>query len=290
MTLYQEVREALRDSNFRPRKRLGQNFLIHERVIGAILQLLDLDENDEVLEIGPGLGFLTRRLVALAGKVYAVELDEFLFDRLRQGPLGLSPRLQLVRGDILEVSLDKLLPAKKIKVAANLPYSISTAAFFRLLQAREHFSTLVLMVQKEVADRIASGPGNKAYGTLSVFCQVHGRIVEKISVAPEAFSPRPKVRSAVLKIALFPEPRLAQADMPVLRDLLRAAFGQRRKTLGNTIGAWLKRTREEVEGFLWHHNIDPKRRGETLTIDEFVGLAQALNNARLLPAKSASQE
>jgi 16S rRNA (adenine1518-N6/adenine1519-N6)-dimethyltransferase len=286
MTLYEEVREALRDPNFRPRKRLGQNFLVHERVIGAILRLLDLNERDEVLEIGPGLGFLTRRLVALAGKVYAVEVDEFLFQRLRQSPLALSPRLHLVHGDILDVSFDEVLPRKKIKLAANLPYSISTAVFFRLLEAREHFSTLVLMVQKEVADRIASSPGSKSYGTLSVFCQVHGRIVDKVAVAPEAFSPRPKVRSTVLKIALLPEPALAAAEMPVLRDLLRAAFGQRRKMLGNTMTAWLQKTREDVEGFLWRHNIDPKRRGETLSVDEFVALSQSLSASGLLPVKA----
>lgn len=284
MTLYEEVRQALQDSNFRPRKRLGQNFLIHERVLDAIVRLLDLDEDDEVLEIGPGLGFLTRRLVALAGKVYAVEVDEFLVKRLEQSPLALSPRFKLVHDDILNISLDELLPAKKIKLAANLPYSISTAVFFRLLQAREHFSSLVLMVQKEVADRIASGPGSKSYGTLSVWCQVHGRIVDKVSVAPEAFSPRPKVRSTVLKIELLAAPRLAAVEMPVLRGLLRAAFGQRRKMLGNTMTAWLGRKREEAEGFLHLNHIDPKRRGETLSVDEFVDLTRALRAAQLLPA------
>lgn len=285
MSLYEEVREALRDAHFRPRKRLGQNFLVHERVIDAIVRLLDLSEEDEVLEIGPGLGFLTRRLVALAGKVYAVEVDDFLVQRLKQSPIAASPRLKLVHDDILDISLDELLPAKKIKVAANLPYSISTPVFFRLLQAREHFSSLVMMVQKEVADRIASGPGTKSYGTLSVWCQVHGRIVDKVSVAPEAFSPRPKVRSTVLKIELLPAPRLAAGGMPVLRDLLRAAFGQRRKTLGNTMTVWLKRNREDVHGFLRLHHIDPQRRGETLAVDEFVRLSQALSVSGLLPAK-----
>jgi 16S rRNA (adenine1518-N6/adenine1519-N6)-dimethyltransferase len=285
MTLYQEVREALRDSHFRPRKRLGQNFLIHERVIDAILRLLDLGEDDEVLEIGPGLGFLTRRLVALAAQVYAVEIDDFLFERLQQSPLGLSPRLQLIHDDILDVSLDEFLPRKKIKLAANLPYSISTPVFFRLLQERAHFSSLVLMVQKEVADRIASGPGSKSYGTLSVFCQVHGRIVDKLSVAPEAFAPRPKVRSTILKIELLPESRLPQAEMPVLRGLVRAAFGQRRKTLSNTLTTWLKRDREDVEALLRRQNIDPKRRGETLAVDEFVDLARGLSASGLLPVK-----
>ncbi|MGH7930251.1 MAG: 16S rRNA (adenine(1518)-N(6)/adenine(1519)-N(6))-dimethyltransferase RsmA [Candidatus Binatia bacterium] len=285
MTLYDEVREALRDPAFRPRKRLGQNFLIHERVIDAILRLLDLSQEDEVLEVGPGLGFLTRRLVALAGKVYAVEVDPFLVHRLKQSTLALSPRLELIHDDILNISLDELLPAKKIKLAANLPYSISTPVFFRLLQAREHFSSLVLMVQKEVADRIASGPGTKSYGTLSVWCQVHGRVAAKVPVAPEAFSPRPKVRSTVLKIDLLPVPRLSEEEIPLLRDLLRAAFGQRRKTLSNTMTAWLKQNREAVEGFLRLHQIDPKRRGETLTVDEFAELSRALSASGLLPAR-----
>jgi 16S rRNA (adenine1518-N6/adenine1519-N6)-dimethyltransferase len=276
MTLYEEVRAALRESGFRPRKRLGQNFLIHERVVESILRLLDLRPDEEVLEIGPGLGFLTRRLVKAANRVYAVEVDDLLVERLSRSPLGSDARLRLVHGDILKISLDDLLPVKKVKLAANLPYSISTPVFFRLLEGREHFSTLVLMVQKEVADRIASGPGTKSYGTLSVWCQIHGRIVDKVSVAPEAFFPRPKVRSTVLKIALFPAPRLAPEDHSVLRELLRVAFGQRRKTLGNTMTAWSRRGRDEVEGFLRSHDIDPKRRGETLTIDEFITLTKAL--------------
>jgi 16S rRNA (adenine1518-N6/adenine1519-N6)-dimethyltransferase len=278
VTLYEEVRAMLRETNFSPRKRFGQNFLIHERVIDAILRLLDLREEDEVLEIGPGLGFLTRRLVGLAARVYAVEVDDLLFDKLKHGALAASPRLELIHGDILKISFDDLLPAQKVKLAANLPYSISTPVFFRLLDAREHFSALVLMVQKEVADRIASAPGSKSYGTLSVWCQIHGRVVDKVSVAPEAFFPKPKVRSTVLKIELFSEPRVLPEDLQALRGLLRAAFGQRRKTLGNTMTTWLKRSRDDVESFLRVHKIDPKRRGETLTIDEFIHLTQALKD------------
>jgi 16S rRNA (adenine1518-N6/adenine1519-N6)-dimethyltransferase len=278
MTLYEEVRATLRDSNFRPRKRFGQNFLIHERVIDAILRLLDLQEGDEVLEIGPGLGFLTRRLVEIATRVFAVEVDAMLFDKLTQSALAASPRLELIYGDILEISFDDLLPAKKMKLAANLPYSISTPVFFRLLEAREHFSSLVLMVQKEVADRIASAPASKSYGILSVWCQIHGRVMAKVSVAPEAFFPKPKVRSTVLKIELFSEPRVPSHDLHTLRGLLRAAFGQRRKMLGHTMTAWLKRGRDDVESFLRFHKIDPKRRGETLTIDEFVHLTRALKD------------
>ena len=286
MTLYEELRAALRESEFRPRKRLGQNFLIHERVIDSILRFLDLGPDDDVLEIGPGLGFLTRRLAERANQVYAVEVDDLLVERIKRGPLGSLARLHLIHGDILKVSLDDLLPAKKVKLAANLPYNISTPVLFRLFEGRDHFSSLVLMVQKEVADRIASAPGTKSYGTLSVWCQIHGRISGKVSVAPEAFYPKPKVRSTVLHIELFAEPRLAFKDLPVLRGLLRAAFGQRRKTLGNAMTGWLKRSREQVDGLLRRRDIDPKRRGETLTIDEFVDLTRALNDSGLLPAKA----
>ncbi len=277
MTLLDEVRAALRESGFRPRKRFGQNFLIHEQVIDAILRLLDLNEEDEVLEIGPGLGFLTRRMAELARRVYAVEVDDGLIESLKRSPLGSHPRLRLVHGDILKVSLDDLLPAKKVKLAANLPYNISTPVFFRLLEARAHFSSLVLMVQKEVADRIASGPGTKSYGTLSVWCQIHGRIAGKVAVAPAAFFPRPEVRSTVLKIDLFPEPQIAPECIPALRGLLRAAFGQRRKILSNTLANWLGWNRDQVVSFLRSESIDPKRRGETLTVDEFKKLTRAVS-------------
>jgi 16S rRNA (adenine1518-N6/adenine1519-N6)-dimethyltransferase len=286
VTLYEEVRAALRESDFRPRKRLGQNFLVHQRVIDSILRFLDLRPDDDVLEIGPGLGFLTRRLAERANCVYAVEVDELLVEKIKRGPLGSCPRLRLVHGDILKVSLDDLLPAKKIKLAANLPYNISTPVLFRLLEGRQHFSSLVLMVQKEVADRIAGAPGTKSYGMLSVWCQIHGTIAGKISVAPEAFHPKPKVRSAVLHIELFPEPRLASKDNAILRSLLRAAFGQRRKTLGNAMMSGLERSREQIEGFLRGCGVDPKRRGETLTIDEFVGLTRALSDSGLLAVDS----
>ena len=276
MTLYEEVRAALRGSQFTPRKKLGQNFLIHENVIGSILRLLELSPDDEVVEIGPGLGFLTRRLVKVAAKVWAVEVDAFLVDRLTQSPLGADSKFHLIHDDVLKVSLDRWLPDHKVKLAANLPYSISTPVLFRLFDWRDHFSSLVLMVQKEVADRITSGPGTKAYGTLSVWCQVHGRITDKVSVAPEAFFPRPDVRSTVLKIELYAEPRIPAGELPLLRGLVRSAFGQRRKTLLNALSSWLKQDRDAIGGFLRSQGVDPKRRGETLSVDEFIALARSL--------------
>ena len=282
MTLYEEVRAALRDSELRPSKRLGQNFLIHERVIDSILRLLDLSTNDEVFEIGPGLGFLTRRLLEHASKVWAVEIDSALVQRLRESDFGANPKFQLIHGDILKVALPELLPKRKVKLAGNLPYSIATPVLFRVFECREYFSSMVIMVQKEVADRIAAKPGTKDYGTLSVWCQIHGRIAEKVAVSPEAFFPRPKVRSTVLKIELFAEPLVSAAEIPLLRGLVRAAFGQRRKTLANALGSWLKQRREEIESFLCAQNVDPRRRGETLGIEEFIKLARAAR-AQSLP-------
>lgn len=276
MTLYQEVHAALREADFKPRKRLGQNFLVHERVIDSILRLLELSQDDELIEIGPGLGFLTRRLVEVARKVWAVEVDPFLVGKLRQSPLGSHPAFELIHDDILKVEIGKILPARKVKLVANLPYSISTEVLFRLFEQREYFSFFVLMVQKEVADRLACAPGKKSYGTLSVWCQIHGRILEKVSVSPEAFFPRPKVTSTILKIALHPRPLIGEEEIPLLRVILRAAFGQRRKTLGNALSAGLKRSREGIERILREEAIDPKRRAETLSAEEFIRLTRGL--------------
>lgn len=285
-TLYEEVRAALRETDLRPRKSLGQNFLIHERVIDTILRFLDLSPEDEILEIGPGLGFLTRRLVESAAKVWAVEVDPILAARLRTAAFAAAPRLELVEGDILEISLANLLPERAIKLVGNLPYSIATPVLFRVFEFRKHFSTLVLMVQREVAERMASAPGTKDYGALSIWCQVHGRIVQRAGVAAEAFFPRPKVRSMVLKIELFRDPLIDAEDFPALRGLLRAAFGQRRKTLGNALSGWLAGGRATVEDFLRAQSIDPQRRGETLSVKEFIALARAAREESLLTSRN----
>ncbi|HET8917629.1 MAG TPA: 16S rRNA (adenine(1518)-N(6)/adenine(1519)-N(6))-dimethyltransferase RsmA [Candidatus Binatia bacterium] len=283
-TLYEEVRATLRESEFRPRKRLGQNFLVHENIIESILRLLDVSPGDEIVEIGPGLGFLTRRLVDTARRVWAVEIDSALVNRLKQSFLGSHPAFHLIHNDILKVAPEEFLPPHKVKLVGNLPYSISTAVLFRLFDWREHFSSLVLMMQKEVGDRIASGPATKAYGTLSVWCQVHGRITERVSVSPEAFFPKPKVRSTILRIDLYQEPLIAVKELPLLRGLVRAAFGQRRKTLGNALTSWLQRERNEIESVLRLEGIDPMRRGETLRVEEFLALTHALRASRLLTA------
>jgi 16S rRNA (adenine1518-N6/adenine1519-N6)-dimethyltransferase len=209
--------------------------------------------------------------------VWAVEIDDALVERLRQARWSAAPGFQLIHGDILTVRLDHILPSAKCKLVGNLPYSIATPVLFRLFEWRACFSSLVLMVQKELADRIVSGPGSKDYGALSLWSQVHGQVSEKITVSPEAFFPRPKVRSTVLKIDLLAEPLIRTADRGAFSGLVRAVFDQRRKTLSNNLTAWLKRGRTEIDDFLWSCDIDPKRRGETLSVAEFINLAGRVN-------------
>jgi 16S rRNA (adenine1518-N6/adenine1519-N6)-dimethyltransferase len=275
MSLYSEARRTLDEAGLRPRRRLGQHFLVHEGVLASLLELLDLQDEDEVLEIGPGLGFLTRGLVERAGRVWAVELDPFLSARLRDGPLGHHPSLRLIEGDILEVPLPALLPVRRVKVAANLPYNISTPVLFRLFDLRDRFSFLVLMVQREVAERLAAAPGGKSYGALSVWCQIHGEIVGRLPVPASAFFPRPKVRSMALKIKVRETPLLSAKDTLQMKRLLRAAFGQRRKTLGNALTEAVG-GKAKARAFLESQGVDPERRAETLGVEHFIRLARSL--------------
>ena len=276
VSLYQEARAVCRELELKPSKRLGQNFLIHEHVIDTIVEYLDLASADEILEIGPGMGFLTRRLVAGSKRVWAVEIDPLLVQWMQRTPLGGQPSLSLVQGDILKLNLDEILPGHRVKLVGNLPYSISTPVLFRIFEERDRFSTVVLMVQEEVADRMAASSGSKAYGTLSVWCQIHGRILARHRVSAEAFFPRPQVRSTILKIGLYPAPLLGAEYFPPLRSLLRASFGQRRKILSNALINLVGQRKIQLDAWLRQLGIDPRRRGETLSVEEFIRLASSL--------------
>ena len=263
---------------FLPKQRLGQHFLIDEKIIEATLRLMDLSEADEILEIGPGFGFLTRRLVAKAKRVWAVEVDPLLVEWLQQSPIGNASSLTLVHADVLKLQWGEILPKRKVKLVANLPYNISTPVLFRILEEREHFSSLVLMVQREVADRMAASSGSKSYGTLSIWCQVQGEILDKVRVSRSAFFPQPKVQSTILKIGLRSEPLISAEYFPFLRDVVRACFGQRRKMLSNAFSNLLKKERMEIDRLLRKEGIDPRRRGETLSVDEMIRLACTLKS------------
>ncbi|ALC16364.1 dimethyladenosine transferase [Desulfuromonas soudanensis] len=258
--------------DYRPKKRFGQNFLKSEHVVERILAAADLAETDRVLEIGPGLGALTDRILPLINEMTVMEVDRDLAARLSARA---PDKLTLHLGDALRLDWDALLTAPPYKLVANLPYNISSQILFKVLDHRRLFRRLVLMFQKEVGDRLCASPGTKDYGILSVLCQVWFDVKRVVNVPPGAFSPPPKVDSVVLSFEPLPEPRVVVTDEALFRRVVKGAFAQRRKTLRNTLKA-SGFGDPNLEEILLAIDIDPVRRGETLSLEEFARLAQAL--------------
>ena len=263
----------------RPKKALGQNFLTDRNVLARIVDTVELSPDDHVLEVGPGQGALTRLLAAQAAQVVAVELDRQLVPLLRREFADLGT-VEVVEADILRADLPELLGSRwkgRWKVAANLPYNISTPVLFQFMEHRQLFSRLVLMLQKEVGERLAAPPDCKEYGVLSVLCQLHFDIRREFLVKPGSFFPAPKVDSVVLRLVPLAEPRVAVGDEALFRRVVKAAFSQRRKTLWNCLksGQFLDDEvllRQVLDGC----GINPSRRGETLSLEEFARLENAL--------------
>lgn len=256
----------------RPKKRFGQNFLREPGIIDRILAAAQLCASDRVLEIGPGLGALTARLLDAAGAVEVMEVDRDLIAGLHQRP---ETHLQVHQGDALALDWEALLVHPPYKLVANLPYNISSQILFRILDHRALFSRLVLMFQKEVGDRLCAAPGSRDYGILSVFCQLWYDIRRVVVVRPGAFFPPPKIDSVVLAFTPLPAPRAEIDDEAAFRRVVKAAFAQRRKTLRNCLGAAGYPDRD-VDRALGAAGIDPRRRGETLSIPEFAALTAEL--------------
>ena len=278
------VAEVLSRYGLSPRKSLGQNFLVDRHIVAKILDAAQLSPPDTVLEIGPGLGVLTWELAQRVQAVVAVELDAGLVRWLRE-LFAEHYHVHLVHGDALEVDLAALLakhPPRaggSAKVLANLPYYITSPLLMRLLEENLPLSILVVMVQKEVARRLSARPGSKEYGALSVAVQLRSTVELVATVPPRVFFPPPEVESAVVRLALRPLPAEA-GDGRFLHAVVRAAFAQRRKTLRNALqgvaGLWDKAA---VPAALAAAGIDGSRRGETLSVEEFVRLAAALQAA-----------
>ncbi|CAN5340930.1 16S rRNA (adenine(1518)-N(6)/adenine(1519)-N(6))-dimethyltransferaseRsmA [soil metagenome] len=247
----------------RAKKNLGQNFLRDEAVISKIVGTLNLTKEDTVIEIGPGLGALTRSLIELAGHVVAIEFDRDMVAVLDER-FGKSDNFELVNADALSIDFAKLVKDgdKKIKLVANLPYNISTPILQRLIEQRQIFSEIVLMFQREVVERITAAAGGKERGFLSVL--VENAFVSEylFDVSPTAFQPVPKVWSAVVR--LLPKPQ-SPIDQAVFRKVVSSSFAQKRKTIFNN----LKSTVESAAVVLFNAGIDAKRRAETLTLDEW---------------------
>lgn len=261
------------------RHALGQHFLIDGAVAERAIQLAELAPGQRVLEIGPGRGALTDRLRAAGHPVVAVELDEALADALeRRGDAG----LQIVRGDFLRVDLARLGDGP-LPVVANLPYSTGTAIVSRLLEQPSRFPRLVVMLQLEVAERLCAAPGSRSYGGLTVLCALHAVATMGFVVPPRAFAPPPKVDSAVVRLDACTEPRADVGEFRLFRRVVQTAFGQRRKTLRNALSAGFGG--EVASALLQRAEIDPRRRAETLSLEEFARLAREA--ATLEPASLA---
>ena len=266
-----DAEALLRRYHLHAHKGLGQNFLQDPMALEAIIAAAEIQPTDTVLEIGPGLGSLTRYLAVSAREVIAVELDEKLMPPLKT---VLSPyqNVQVIHGDILKISPQDLIADNDYLVVANIPYYITSAVIRHLLESESKPRRIVLTIQKEVAGRICARPGDMSLLALSV--QVYGRPRVAAYIPAEAFFPAPKVDSAVLVVDIYPAPVIRPELLNVFFKLVKAGFSQKRKTLRNSLSAGLHISPTQASELLTRIEIDPQRRAETLSIDEWERLAE----------------
>ncbi len=264
----------LNSAHIRPKKSLGQHFLTDKNIANKIIDAADITEGDIVVEIGPGNGILTALLAEKAKKVIAIEIDERLIENLKSS-LARFSNVEIIQKDALKFTYQDL--SHRFKVVANLPYYITTPIIFRLLEAKGMVISMTLMMQREVAERIVAGPGGKDYGVLSIAVQFYAEPKIDFIVPPTVFNPRPKVSSAVVSFNILKKVRVKTRDEEFFFKVVRAGFAQRRKTLRNTMkAANLGISADVLEEAFKRCEIEPTRRGETLSISEFAKLADQL--------------
>ena len=287
------TRYILEKYGIRARKKYGQNFLIDANVIRGIIDAAQITKDDCVLEIGPGIGSMTQLLSEAAGQVVCVEIDESLRPVLSE-TLEDCDNVKILWQDILKTDLRAICDAynggKPLKVVANLPYYVTTPILMQLLEQKNAFRSITVMVQKEVADRIRSGPGSKEYGALSLAVQYYAEPEAVMTVSPSCFIPRPGVDSSVLCLRAYGEPPV-ECNEKVMFGLIRAAFNQRRKTLANAIShgycaGGKQYTREEVTEALEEMGLPATVRGEALSLEQFAQLSLILGPEQKGPEQS----
>ena len=270
-----KTQELVKKYNFKFSKSLGQNLLIDDSVLEDIVNGAEVNGEDFVIEIGPGVGTLTAQLLMKAKKVTSIELDNDLIPILQQ-ELGEHENFSLIHKDALKVDFNEVIgDEQSVKLVANLPYYVTTPIIVKLLKDGYNFKSLTIMIQKEVAERIDAEPDCKEYGSLSVLVQYYcdTKIVRK--VAPSSFIPRPKVESIVIRLDRLAEPRVKTKDEKLMFELVRAGFNMRRKTLWNAAKSF-KLSKEDLEKAFENSGVDPKRRAETLSLQEFANLADCI--------------
>ena len=275
--------EILKKYNFNFQKRFGQNFLIDSNILAKIVESAEVTKEDFVLEIGPGIGTMTQYLAEAAREVAAVEIDHSLIPILKD-TLKDWDNVTIINDDILKVDIRKLAleknDGKPVKVVANLPYYITTPIIMGLFENQVPISSITVMVQKEVADRMQVGPGTKDYGALSLAVQYYARPEIVANVPPNCFMPRPKVGSAVIRLEKYENPPVQVEDEKLMFRIIRASFNQRRKTLVNSLknSNELSYSKEEIESVLEKIGIPLNIRGEALTLEQFADIANGFKN------------
>jgi len=274
------LRRQLKDLGIRPKKSLGQHFVTDRRVLQRIVDTADLSAQDVVVEIGSGNGSLTALLALKAKKVYAIEIDSSLIPILKARFSG-DERIEIIEIDALQLDYAAFSrqAKRKLKIVANLPYEISSPILFRFFEERESFSRLVLMLQKEVARRLVADPGSKDYGPLGIWARLYTEAHLIFSVPPQAFHPSPKVDSAVVLLEILSRPRISVRNEEALRNVVRSAFMYRRKMFANALkmGGYSQLPPEKIHEVLARVGIDPKARGETLSLELFEEAGFALS-------------
>lgn len=260
--------------DIRMSKRLGQNFLIDAGIVQGIVEAANVQENDRILEIGPGIGTLTQALAEMGADVTCVELDKRLPEVLAH-TLEAYTNVKIIQGDILKVNIPEIMGDKPFKVVANLPYYITTPIIMALLEKHLPITDIVVMVQKEVAERMAAQPGGKTYGALSVAVQYYTHPEIALYVPPRSFMPPPEVNSVVVNCKVRKTPAVNLIDEKMFFRVVKAAFGQRRKTLNNALKS-MGVDKSLIADVLTKAKIETTRRGETLTMEEFATIANIL--------------
>ena len=284
MNLYQETKFLMNKYNIFASKKLGQNFLINDSIVNDIVSESKVTSEDLIIEVGPGLGNLTSRLLEKAGKVIAIELDPKMINIL-QDRFSLYENFELIYNDILKIDLQKLIKdnlnenIKTAKVVANLPYYITTPIIMKLLEDNLNLESITVMVQKEVAERLAATPGDKLSGaiTYSIYYYTTPEII--IDVPSSSFIPEPQVDSAVIKFNILKEPRIKVMDEKLFFKIIKSAFLQKRKTFVNALlNSNIFDNRENAEKMLLDLNIDTKIRGEKLSLEDFAKITEYVKN------------
>jgi len=278
------TKDIIAKYGFSFKKSLGQNFLIDQNILNKIVAAAELDTSKGALEIGPGIGALTQRLAEQAGKVTAVEIDDRLIPILHD-VFEDTDNVHIEHGDVLKLNLPELIEQRfaglsGVSVVANLPYYVTTPILMKLLEEKLPLEHIVIMIQKEVAERMAAKPGSKAFGSLSVAVQYYCEPQMVCIVPHTVFIPQPNVDSAVIKLTLREKPPVDVRDEDHFFRTVQASFVQRRKTMTNNLTAWLgKDNRERLVAIMESCSIDPVRRGETLSLAEYAKLSDALLEA-----------